>query len=500
MPDLDGDFVVSALLKANYLPTQKLDWTEVPPVFSTRSLDEAVAVDLASSRTRQAKYGYSSIKYSVTRFNNVRRQLEIPHPAPYCQLARSIRSGWASIEWIKDNASSRIRPRPYPDGRLFTMDYGSSTSRVVDELRQAFGKRYLVRADVDNFYPSIYTHAVPWAAVGRAEAKKRRDRSEWFNDLDYRLRQVNKAETHGVAIGPGTSSIIAELILGRIDEVLRNDFSHVRFIDDFYAFCIDEEEALRFIERLCRELQDFNLELNPRKTSVLPLPVTSSADWVHQLSLWAPKREVLTVHDVAGYLDLALGMASRTPDGSVLKYAVKTIRDRSMSDAALVALSTYVTNLAYHHPVLTPLLERIFDRLAGADLPLPDADCIRQLVGRHAQTRCSDGLCWSLHYAARLGIALDAELARTIVSNGDCLALTLLHPLGDDTARSLVLDFANSLVKGVLTEVDAYELDEYWLLLFELFAERQLANPYRTEDTFDVLLSHGVRFVKARER
>jgi hypothetical protein len=376
------------------------------------------------------------------------------------------------------------------------MDYDSGPKRVARELRRGFGKRFLVRADISNCYPSIYSHSIPWAAVGRAAAKTRRGSGEWFNELDKRVREAKRGETHGIVIGPATSSVIAEFILGRVDDALRRDFSHVRFLDDFQAFCETEEEALRFIQRLSDELRKFNLELNARKTSIDPLPRTISPDWLHQLSLWSPSREPLTAYDVTNYLDLALSMASREPDGSVLKYAVKAIRNRPLRNDALFALISYTLNLSYHSPVLVALLDKMLDEMLARGYPLNYGGSIQRLMKHFADSRCSDGLAWSLHFAERHGLTLGACLASAAVTCGDCFTLAQLRRIGDAAARQTVLSFASSIIAGVVDEVDKYELDQYWLLLYELFLDGEIANPYRNENAFAILAAGGVRFLQ----
>lgn len=492
---VDADYVLSALLKHNYFPAHKADLTELPPVFSSRSLDEQVASDLASSTGRAKGCGYDSVRYLSTRYNNVPRPLSLPHPVPHSRLAQCIHDNWDSLKWIRDNENSLIRPQLHSDGRLFTMDYGGSAARVVRELRRAFGKRYLALADVNSCYPSIYTHSIPWAAVGRSTAKTRRRQNEWFNVLDSRVREAKRGETHGIVVGPATSGIIAEFILGRVDEALRQDFSHARYIDDFQAFCETEEEALTFIRRLSGELRQFNLELNARKTTIQTLPRTNSPDWLHQLSLWAPTRDLLTVHDVTNYLDLSLGMSGREPDGSVLKYAVKAIRGRAMRDDALFALITYALNLSYHNAILIPLVDKMFDEMESRGFALNYGESIKRLVGRYADSHSSDGLSWSLHFAERHGLTIEADLASAVLACGDCIALAQLRRIGDAATRQMVLDFAKSLVAGVVDEVDKYELDQYWLLLYELFLDGEIANPYTGENAFDIMSSAGVRFM-----
>ena len=53
------------------------------------------------------------------------------------------------------------------------------------------GKRYYVKADISSCFPSIYTHTIQWAIVGKEKAKKCRDREEWVNKFDKLCRNIN---------------------------------------------------------------------------------------------------------------------------------------------------------------------------------------------------------------------------------------------------------------------------------------------------------------------
>jgi hypothetical protein len=494
---IDAEYVLAGLLRSHLFPAHKADRSEIPPEFSSAGFTDDVAKALAASGGRSKGCGYDSVRYLSTRFNNVPRAMAIPHPVPHARLALCIHENWDSLRRISSNRNSFIRPRLYPDGRLFTMEYGGGPKRVTKELKRGFGKRFLVKADVSNCYPSVYTHSIAWAAVGKYEAKVRRtEHTAWFNVLDMRVREAKRNETHGIVIGPATSSIIAEFILGRVDEALRSEFNHVRFIDDFQAFCETEEEALHFVRRLSQELRKHELELNARKTSINPLPTTSSPDWVHQLSLWKPERSPeLTVYDVTNYLDLALSMAHREPDGSVLKYAVKAIRAQKKRTDALLALISYTLNLSFHNPVLIPLVDHMFDEMVSRGYPLAYGDSIERLILHYAESGNADALCWALHFAARHGLTLGIELGAAIVRMADCCSMVMLRTIGDDDAKQQVLEFAQNLIGGVVAEIDKYELDQYWILLYELYLDGEITNPYVNESAFDILQAAGVRFV-----
>ena len=52
------------------------------------------------------------------------------------------------------------------------------------------------------------------------------------------------------------------------------------------------------------------------------------------------------------------------------------------------------------------------------------------------------------------------------------------------------MEFAKSL-----NAADLYELDQYWLLLYVLFQDGKITNPYACEDAFEILKDNGVVFV-----
>ena len=76
-----------------------------------------------------------------------------------------------------------------------------------------------MKFDVQNFFPSIYTHALSWAIFGEKPlAKKLRTVSSAFgNATDVICQRINFNETNGIVVGPEFSRVMAELLMTRID-------------------------------------------------------------------------------------------------------------------------------------------------------------------------------------------------------------------------------------------------------------------------------------------
>ena len=491
---VDRDFVLKALLQHNFLPIQKRGREELPPILSSESLSPDVARELVKGKARKAQgyVGYDAVDYKLTRFNGVSRSCSIPHPTAHAHLALCIHEHWDKLDYIAKNKNSMIRPCEHSDGRIIIMDYEKSFEKTRRNLAKSFGRRFLVHTDISNFFPSVYSHAIPWATVGFAHAKKNnsaKHKVEWFNQLDERVRLTKRGETQGVAIGPATSNIVSEAILARVDDALSGKFVYSRFIDDYTAYCQTEEEAQEFVRYLAEELAKYKLLLNVRKTEVVPLPRALAADWVTELSIALPKGEEVSAYDATNYLNLAVRLAQQSPDGSVLKYALKSLLGRKLGFMADVDVLRYALNLSFHQPVLLPLLEKLFESTLFLGTFLYSTE-LRRLAFEHVRLRRSDAAAWALHFLNRYGVAIEDACADEIVASRDCVPLLLLYLSGDSKHQARVISFVKTL-----DPADLYELDQYWLLLYQLFLDNKIATPYVDEGAFEIMAAEHVTFV-----
>ena len=486
---LDRDFVLNALLQQNYFPLQKRSKEEMPPLFSSIQLTEVIAREIKAIgyRSDRVYSGYDQVDYKATRFNNVPRVLSIPHPKAYINLSFHLADNWGDIEYIIDNENSLIKPKEHRDGRLVIMDYEVSAVKMLRSLKMSFGHKFVVHTDISNCFPSIYSHAIPWALVGFTVAKSSRSPTEWFNKIDKAQMGNKRGETQGTAIGPATSNIVAETILCRVDELLKVDYSFVRFIDDYTCYCKRYDDAEEFIRKLAEELAKYKLNLNYKKTYIEALPIQVNSDWVNDLNTHLPGSKTYTYIQVVDYLDYALALQKKTPEGSVLKYAIKAIgkhADRKAQDYLL----EYTLNLAMHYPVLIPVLRKSVedhgDFSYGAQL--------QTLLKQSILNKQSDSMCWIMYYLIKVTCTIDIDDARAIIATGDCVAICVLY-LFDDFEVDIIT-FANSLDR-----TDLYLLDQYWLLLYQLFLDGKILNPYteeRDKKVFEVLKMNEVKFME----
>ncbi len=177
---VDKDFLLDGLLRHNYLPTQRKAREELPPSFSTKLFTSEVAKGLASLDNRKA--GYDQCEYKLTSIDNSSRCLSLPHPLPHAKLCLCIYEQWEHLGYITSNKNSVIKPQNHADGSIVVMDYEATVPKSIRFLQQSFGKRFRVYADISNCFPSVYTHALPWALVCFEVAKKHKtEKNKWFN-------------------------------------------------------------------------------------------------------------------------------------------------------------------------------------------------------------------------------------------------------------------------------------------------------------------------------
>ena len=502
----DHEFVIKGLLQHNYLPTTREAREEIPPIFSSVSFTPGVANKLQSAEGNAAKEerrnrGYDQVEYRLTRYNSVSRPLSIPHPTAHARLCIALHDNWDKLGYIVSNPNSQIKPRDHEDGRLIVMTgYGGTLGKSKRQLNHSFGKRYRVKTDISNCFHSIYSHAVAWGLVGRDEAKhKRKDKESWFNQIDKCIRASRRLETQGIAIGPGTSNVIAEIILARIDERLREKFSSfVRYIDDYEFYCDSEEQARDFIQALERATSEYKLQLNIQKTEFSKLPQPVSENWVLQLGQHAPRGEDTSTFDVYRFLDVALALSSKHPDGNVLKYAASVIQGLNLNYPKSVDCLEYLLSLSFHHTDLLPKLQGLIDTsylhfgeeffdLEGTQSKL------NTLLAECAALRRSDGMCWALYYLGRVNQNATPTIAKKVIETEDSLAIATLY-WANDEHKPAVINFARSL-----DHEDVHELDRHWLLLYQLYADGHIPNPYKDDHCFDVLKKSGVVFILPKD-
>ncbi len=462
-----ADYAYDALLRHNYFPMVKNRRDDLPPVFTTEALTMAIADDLISNlATHRRGEGFDQVTYRANRFDNTIRRMDIPHPLPYARFCKCIHVNWAQFAYVYQSTTSQIKPKRhdgrlvvmnnYDNGRIIIMDNEGFSAGVRRHLSLTTGQRYVARADIANCFPSIYSHAIPWALVGFAHAKSHRGNGEWFNQIDSHQRQMKRGETLGVPIGPATSNIMTDAILCRVDEMLlQQGYRFIRFIDDYHCFTESKDRAESFLRDLELELDKYLLKLNRKKVGIHELPIPNRDDWIQNLEFAIGRVDKMPSSRMSSILDFVLGLQGKHKDSNVLKYGATTLhRYVTQSNASLYV--NYLMQLSYHHSTIIP---QIAETLIVFDVPI-DQGVFDGLLLRHLEFRRSDAICWLLLIASVCNLAIPQPIVQRIIDSNDVMAMCMLLAMNQHV--NLIDQYLLAL-----PTLTSYELDKYWLLIHE---------------------------------
>lgn len=169
---------------------------KIPPILNSEAFYDYY---IKKGKPTFEKKGKDYVRYESMRNVNIPRLLSIPNPFAYANLCNCISCNWSNLQSFfkglltaQTYKVSRIHLRKMKDKEhLFEMNY----KRFEDDKDPCedimIKNRYKVEADISNCFPSIYSHSIAWAILGKKTAKERRGVGEWCNELDYFVRNYN---------------------------------------------------------------------------------------------------------------------------------------------------------------------------------------------------------------------------------------------------------------------------------------------------------------------
>ena len=150
--------MLKSLLGYGYLPR------ELPPLFCSESFIKVCSspVSLPDVMTKAKPQWTQPVQHNLARIGGLRRRLTVPNPINFFRLAAVFDKNSAALmtEWQKSPYSQTV-PKVSTRGPRGISD--DSVNRATARVQARVGARYLLRADISQFYPSIYTHTIPWA-------------------------------------------------------------------------------------------------------------------------------------------------------------------------------------------------------------------------------------------------------------------------------------------------------------------------------------------------
>ena len=210
---------VRNLLGIGYFPK------ELPRPFRTVTL-AALLTDSSINKPTAFINGKRSAKmccHNLARPGSLRRKLGIPNPVLHYNLCFDIESHWSDISThIRKSTLSSSKPSVQDGSQRALASSVPKSHLPLERASIRSTSRFILKTDISRFYPSIYSHSVPWALHTKPVAKQHRNVSSTYygNSIDRWVRNAQDGQTLGVPIGPDTSWVIAEIILAEVDAAL----------------------------------------------------------------------------------------------------------------------------------------------------------------------------------------------------------------------------------------------------------------------------------------
>jgi len=433
------------------------------------------------------------IRYSSMRNINIPRQMAIPEPFAYANLCKTISNNWDEIQkYFKLKTEdqsfkvSRTHLRKMNDScTLFEMNYNNYEKDGSPEQDILIKSKYIVQADISNFFPSIYSHSIPWALKGKNEAKLDREASRWFNQIDFYIRNLKYRETNGVLIGPHASNLISEIVLAGVDcALIKKDYKYIRHIDDFTCYVETFEKAETFLIDLSEELRKYELKLNDKKSEIIPLPQASVKNWVNKLNDYIfqntykhKEKETLRLRELKAYLDFVIGLVlSENNDTSILNYAIKILKDKNLGQNAKEYFIKQIHHLVLLYPYLIHLLDDFVFKPHKIDketIKNISLDIYKYGIDKRFYEATSYAIFWSLRYDFQLSkinnLLNDAEKSEDAVF----LLLAYLYDKKQGNNYNLGKYRETAIkLKG--------DFEQYWVFIYEVLNWNELSGEYRT--------------------
>jgi len=485
------------LLSRGYFPR------EVPPTFGTEQFASFVAdVGLDKLSAAHKKEDPTRLaRHNLARPGGLRRTLSIPNPIHYVLLSKVVQGGWRQFRsHVSKSKIGASRPVPASSRRAFApAESNTADIRALSRI----GARYLLKADIQNFYPSIYAHSVPWSLHGKATAKANpRNNSYLGNRLDTAIRGMQDRQTIGIPIGPDASWLIAECIMSSVEQEFAQQVPNVmgyRYIDDYelaFGSLSEAESALGILQEV---LAAYELNLNPRKTEIIELPDSIEDIGIVELRRWRFRNSGIAFkNDLRAYFDKVAELVNRDRGGNAASYAIARIRTMEIDEGAWPLLEALMLQLLVSEPSCALQVGVALSSLSEAGhTPTVDAisEASARIAVRHAPLGHGSEIAWALWMSIAHRARITNSAAEAVSKMDDSLvALLALHAQSEGLIES---ELDTSLWEQSMSGEELR--GEKWLLAYEASVRGWLpsldgVDHVGSDRFFDKLRRNDVRF------
>ena len=489
--------VLTDLIAKGFFPVQ------LPPGFSSEEFSNAVTNIREAWKTKNLSRECKLEKFSVARSSYYRRAVKILNPAAYYYLAETIETYWDKIE--THYALSEISlSTPKIEPGLRAIKINKFSELYEEKITRASGYRFVLITDIASFFPSIYTHSIPWALHKKEIAKKhRRPTAQYYgNKLDASCMAVQDGQTIGIPIGPDTSHIIAEIIGVAIDIQLKAALktwpAGFRYVDDYYLFFEERSEAEKCLAQLTKAITNFELQVNAAKTRIVEVKELVEENWKYNLKeLTLSSKRGKQKNDIHNFFERLFSLESKYTDESIIKYGLKQISSNIIRKSNWKVFEAYLLKCGFSYPNTLQIIAQLLSTYNQYGYQINKSAIKRfcdTLIKTHAISDHHGEVSWLLWICKDLEIKIDINSAKEIqgMSSAVCTLILL-----DMQSRNLAPDVLTKPYLEQYAKADALNSDG-WLLAYEagrrLWLKNADHNYINEHDHFKDLLDENVSF------
>jgi len=423
-------------------------------------------------------------QYSIPKPGLARNIIKIPNPLHQGKLADTIANNYSDIEKLFEKSNlSTTKPKLETETSQGKRSVKHDNFGLFKELCIVNSFKYSIqlKTDIAKFYPSIYTHSIPWVTFGgKDKYKKNRalhknDSSKinviYGNDIDDRFMWCQNQQTMGIPVGPDTSFIAAEIIACYIDELFEKklkkkkiDFVGYRYYDDFSLYFNTELDAQIALTELKSILNEFELRINDDKTIINRTHNELESDWALAIkSFYFRPSENDQKEDIWNFFSIAFKFSEKYPNESVLRLAVNKFNFVRIEKHNWNFFESLVFRLGLTE---TGVLQKIAKLLISyknlVNKPKLKCFCL-EVIGRHAEKKHDYELTWALWLLNHFNIQPNKEIFEIVLESKCSCACIIALDLLNRNNRIKAFDYS-SLINDLTTE---NLNNRNWLLVYE---------------------------------
>ena len=198
-------------------------------------------------------------------------------------------------------------------------------------------------------------------------------------------------------------------------------------------------------------------------------------------------------------IDKAILLNDENPDGSVAKYAFSAILEAGMSS---IEAEKYVEDAlfkyAFYYPTLIPLLYRWLQKYK---LGMNVSGRLYDILEKSFKSGQSDNVVWCIFLIIRCDPGYKTEIIAKAIKDQSPMVILMAYVYAKSFGESVepLKDWANALISKLASEdIMEYDLDQYWIVLYQLFLDGEIKQPYTAQEdqkVFACLKKQDVSFV-----